>query len=311
MLQGDWYVVPQAATSDYTEVAIATMPGRTEAMRKYTKNVTPAKSIPFEEYDLVISFDAILKVPRNHRTLFAYFAQEHWDRLYTDSLRKPAAGYDLFLAHMMDARSTLTALPQSVSFPYVHDTNLVRSIFPGEKREAAWFDWRALMTLGMRDTSEPWSAEGDAAAGRLQELLDMPIRYRGQPHAQTYGFADPPAWGDAAMYLQELSRCKYFVSVGGRIGAGQGLAEAAAAGCLCIGQEDRAYQKLICHPACLCEDMAEMPTRLKALRSSEDLQREVLAYQDRALRTHFERGPLNLLREAVQMKSEKYGNQHQ
>ena len=303
MLQADWYIVPQASSSDYTRVSVEIFPGRAEAIRKYTKNVTPVESIPFEQYDLVISFDAILEVPRGHPTLFAYFAQEHWDRLYAQSLGRPAGDYDLFLAHMMDSNSTLPSLPQPISFPYLHDANLVRSIFSCEKREVVWVDWRTLMTLGMKDSADPWSHEGEAAAGRLQELLDLPICYRGKPYAQTYGFADPPAWGDAAVYLHELAGCKYYVSVGGRIGGGQGLGEAASAGCLCIGQEDRAYHRLICHPSCLCADMAEMLQRLKTVVRSPDLQGEILSWQDEALRKHFDRGPMHLLEEAVHIKS--------
>jgi hypothetical protein len=303
MLKADWYVIPQASRGDYTRVAVETFPGRAEAIRKYTKNVTPLELVPLNQYDLVITFDAILDVGRSGGTLFAYFAQEHWDQLYAQSLRRPASGYDLFLAHMMDSNSEVGSLPQSVSFPYLHDANLVRSTFPTQRVEAVWVEWRTLMTLGMKDSSEPWSEVGDAAAARLKDILELPICYRSNLHEQTYGFADPPRWGDAATYLHALAGCRYFVSVGGRIGGGQGLAEAAAAGCLCIGQADRAYHRLICHPSCLCADMSEMPSRLRTLRGSEDLQREVLACQDVNLDHNFRKNPLNLLAEAVALKT--------
>jgi len=305
MLEADWYVIPQVASGDYTRVAIETMPGRAEAMRKYTKNVTNVEDIPFDEYDLVISFDAILTVPREHPALFVYYAQEHWDRLYTESLARPRGNYDLFLAHMLDSNAEVSGLPQAISFPYLHDPNLVQRVFPSEKREAVWVEWRTLMTLAMKDSSEPWGPESEAAGRRLAELLDLPIRYRGVLVAQTYGFADPPAWGDAAVYLRELAECKYFVSVGGRIGAGQGIGEAAAAGCICIGQEDRAYHKLICHPACLCAYMGEMYERLQAVARSPVLQAEVIAWQNAALEEHFARGPLRLLQEAMSLKAKK------
>jgi len=302
MLRADWYIVPQALGGDYTRVAVEMFPGRAEAIRKYTKNVTPVEEIPFEQYDLVISFDAILGAPDDNVPLFAYFAQEHWDRLYTQSLRRPAAGYDLFLAHMMDSNSTVSSLPQSISFPYLHDADLVRSTFPGQRQEAVWVEWRTLMTLGMKDSSEPWSEVGEAAVARLKDILDLPICYRSKLHEQSYGFADPPKWGDAAAYLHALAGCRYFVSVGGRIGAGQGLAEAAAAGCICIGQEDRAYHRLICHRSCLCGDMAEMPARLEVVRRSSDLQGEILTQQDENLARHFRSGPLALLAKAIELK---------
>lgn len=303
MLEADWYVIPQASSGDYTRVAIESVPGRAQAMRKHTKNLTPVEKVPFDAYDLVISFDAILDVPKEHPALFAYYAQEHWDRLYTESLLRPRGNYDLFLAHMMDSNPELNGLPQAISFPYLHDSKLVQTMFPCEKRDAVWVEWRTLMSLAMKDSSEPWGPEGEAAGQRLAELLELPIRYRGTLLAQTYGFADPPAWGDAAVYLQELAQCKYFVSVGGRIGAGQGIGEAAAAGCLCIGQEDRAYHKLICHPACLCADMGEMYTRLMALVNSPELQAEVRAWQDQNLETHFRDYPLALLSKAIDLKA--------
>ena len=303
MLGADWYIVPQCPGGDYTRLAVDSFPGRAEVIRKYTKNVTPVEEVPFHDYDLIISFDAILDIPRDsHYPVFCYYAQEHWDRLYTSSLCRPAKGYDLFLAHMMDSSSTLCKLPQSVSFPYLHDPDLVRSTFRGEKKEVVWAEWRTLMSLGMRDSGDPWSAVGDAAASRLEGVLELPVRYQSRLHGQTYGFADPPLWGDAAVYLRALAECKYFLSVGGRIGGGQGLAEAAAAGCICVGQEDRAYHRLLCHPSCLCADIAEMPTRLKAVRESRGLQEEVLMWQDEKLRSHFQKEPLALLAAAVEMK---------
>jgi hypothetical protein len=302
MLQADWYIVPQALQGDYTRVAVDTFPGRAEAIRKHTKNITPIEQIPFGEYDLIITFDAILEVGEGDAPIFAYFAQEHWDRLYKQSLRRPVGGYDLFLAHMMDSKDSIKGLPQAISFPYLHDSQIVRSVFPSLKEEAVWLEWRTLLSLGMKDSSQPWTAAGDAAASRLQQILDLPIRYRSQLHQQTYGFADPPNWGDAAAYLRDLAACKYFISVGGPIGGGQGLAEAATAGCLCIGQEDRAYHRLICHPACLCADMAEMPRRLSEVRRNADLQREVLAWQDENLERHFRKRPLELLESAIALK---------
>jgi hypothetical protein len=242
-------------------------------------------------------------VPPGSPALFAYYAQEHWDKLYAKSLRRPANGYDLFLAHMMDSESAIRSLPQAISFPYLHDLLLARSTFPAQKQERAWVDWRTLTTLAMMGLGEPWREEADNAAKRLQELLGVAIDYRGKHHEQTFAFADPPQWGDAALYFGALAKCRYYIGVGNIAGAGQGLGDAASVGCLCIGQADRAYHRLICHPACLCEDIAEMPGKLTNLLRSRDLQEEVLSFQDAALTKHFKRGPLELLKEAARVKS--------
>jgi len=306
MLQADWYIIPETSLSEYSRDAVGRHPQRVEALRKYTKNITPVASIPFDEYDLVISFDDILDVSVKQSAVFAYYAQEHWDRLYGMSLQTPASGYDLFLAHMMDADYAITALPQAVSFPYVHDPGIARSVFSEAKEEQAWIDWRMLKTLAGQGLGDPWTSEAEAAGQRLHGILGTPIRYSGKAHEQTYGFADPPNWGDAAAYLKALAQCKYYVGVGGIGGAGQGLAEAASIGCLCIGQVGNQYHRVICHPACLCQDLAQMPARLRVLRESRSLQEEVLRHQDDALRDYFYQGPLNLLREAVKVKSTKY-----
>lgn len=301
LLQADWYIVPRKVQGEYLEDAIQRHSGRAELIRKYTKGITRVEQIPFDDYDLLISFDAILDLPR-HRSLFAYYAQEHWDSLYARSLRRPAKGYDLFFAHMMDARSTVSRLPQAVSFPYTHDTALVRSIFGQSKNETSWIDWRTLMTLAMKGLGDVWNDKAAAAAVRLQEVLDLPIMHRGSFNKETYAISEPPAWGDAFTYLQALASCKYYVGVGNLAGAGQGLAEAAALACICIGQADKVYHRMICHPACLCADMAEMPRRLREVRTSPDLQQEVLAWQDENLEREFRKRPLALLQDAIALK---------
>lgn len=302
MLQADWYIVPQVRQTEYIHEAVGKHAGRAEVIRKYTTNVTRAEDIPVDAYDLVIAFDAILQPPAKSRTLFAYYAQEHWDKLYAESLRKPIRGYDLFLAHMMDSRADLRFLPQAISFPYLHDAELVRSIFAMEKQECVWVDWRTLTTLAMMGLGDPWCAAAEDAGRRLQEVLELPIVYRGKHHEQSFAFADPPQWGDVAKYFAELARCKYYVGVGNIAGAGQGLGDAAVAGCLCVGQADRAYHRLLCHPGCLCEDIAEMPERLHKLAGSGGLQAEVRKFQDDALAKHFRQEPLEKLRESARRK---------
>jgi hypothetical protein len=306
LLQADWYIVPQAHETDYVREAVGKHPGRGESIRKYTTNTTPVENVPVDAYDLVITFDAILDPPADSRTLFAYYAQEHWDTLYVKSLRTPVDGYDLFLAHMMDASSDVSYLPQAISFPYLHDPGLLRSMFSADRQECVWVDWRTLTTLAMMGLGDPWCAAAEDAGRRLQDVLGLPIVYRGKHHEQSFAFADPPRWGDAAKYFEAISGCRYYVGVGNIAGAGQGLGDAASAGCLCIGQSDKAYHRLLCHPHCLCEDIAEMPKKLRELARSPGMQAEVSRFQDDALIMHFQTGPLAKIREAKQKKAKGY-----
>lgn len=301
-LQADWYIIPQQLSSDYAQ-EVKKYLGGTEIVTRHTSNVIAPEKIPVEQYDLVITFDPIWPVPANSSTLFAYFVVEHWDRIYKESLREPRGKYDLFLAHMLDAPNTLTSLPQALAFPYLRDPDTVQAVFPAEKEEAVWADFRTLTTLGMAENYGMWVATGHAAAKRLEETLRLPVRYKSDFNENPYGVSDPPAWGDTARYFEAMARCEYYVAVGTIAGAGQAICDAASLGCLCIGQQEKAFHRLICHPAALCAGMIELPRRLRAITGSRDLQEEVRAWQESALRDFFQQRPLALLEEAVSMKS--------
>jgi hypothetical protein len=301
-LKADWYVVPQQLSSDYTCEVKKYLEGADIVLR-HTRCIVMPEQIPAEKYDLIITFDPIWTVPEDSSKLFAYFVVEHWDRLYNQSLRAPIGRYDLFLAHMMDAPEQLSSLPQALAFPYLRDPDTVRTAFPAEKEEAAWADFRTLTTLGMAESYGMWVASGHAAAQRLEETLRLPVRYRGSFNENPYGVSDPPAWGDAANYFDDMSRCKYYVALGAINGAGQAICDAASLGCLCIGQQEKAFHRLICHPAALCAHMMELPRRLKAITGSRDLQQEVREWQDTQLRDYFKRRPLALLEQAISIKA--------
>jgi hypothetical protein len=301
-LQADWYIIPQQLSSDYAQ-NVRKYPGLGETLSQYTRNIIAPEKVPVERYDLVITFDPIWAVPADSRTLFAYFVVEHWDRLYNESLRGPLGRYDLFLAHMLDATETLASLPETLAFPYLRDPDTAQAVFPAEKEEAVWADFRTLTTLGMAENYGMWVATGHAAAKRLEESLRLPVHYKSDFNENPYGISDPPAWGDTGRYFDAMARCRYYVAVGTIAGAGQAICDAASLGCLCIGQQEKAFHRLICHPSALCAGMIELPRRLRAIAGSRDLQEEVRAWQDDALRDFFQQRPLALLEEAVSLKS--------
>jgi len=300
-LKADWYVIPQQLSSDYTK-EIRKYLGGEEIVTRHTRNIVAPREIPVEQYDLVITFDPIWAVPANSSTLFAYFVVEHWDRLYKEALREPRGHYDLFLAHMLDAPNTLSSLPRAEAFPYLRDPDTVQAVFPAEKEEAVWADFRTLATLGMAEDYGMWVATGHAAAKRLEEALLLPVRYKSDFNENPYGISDPPAWGDTVRYFDTMAHCRYYVGVGTIAGAGQAICDAASLGCLCIGQREKAYHRLICHPAALCAGMIELPRRLRAIAGSRDLQEEVRAWQEAALRDFFQQRPLTMLEEAQSIK---------
>ncbi|MSU54705.1 MAG: hypothetical protein EXS48_02655 [Candidatus Staskawiczbacteria bacterium] len=306
LLKADWYVVTQGKlVSDYVADILKNKP-RKKIMEKYTKQVVDIKDIPLDDYDLVITLDPILEIPKKSKTLFAYFVPEHWDRLYNQSIENPLGNFDLFLAVMLDSQPELFALPQSVSFPYPFDAKALQSIFPPiEKKEVVWAEWRLLSALGM---TKMWSDSAEKAVKRLEKVVNLPVYQKGNFNKTPFGITDPPSWKDALQYLAELNQCKYYIAVGRYSGPGQGIREAAALGLICIGEQDKLYHQMVCHPKLLCKDMVSMPKILKELVASPQLQKEALEYQYKALEQKFAKEPLELLQKAVNMKkqNEKY-----
>ncbi|MGB7283470.1 MAG: hypothetical protein WBE13_14490 [Candidatus Acidiferrum sp.] len=254
LFQADWYIIPQQVNTDYTYDSVLKQTGSAEVVRKHTQNVVAPREILYDSYDLVITNDPILDFPRGSRTLFAYFVVEHWDRRYRASLRRPLRNADLFLAHMMDAPTVIDRLPQAISFPYLRDPKSMHALFaPIEREEAVWADWRTLSLLSAVTDGNCFEAT-ERAARRLEEVLHLPVAFRSFSMGLYHG-EDPPRWGDAAAFLRELARQKYCLGLGRGSGAGQGLADAASLGCICFGEQDKPYHRLLCHAEALCGDL--------------------------------------------------------
>jgi len=297
-LQADWYIVPQAINTQFTFDSVLNGSGQADICRRYMRGVASPSDIPFDEYDVVITFDPVLQPPRGTRTLFAYYMHEHWDISYFRSQHAVMRGYDLFLAHMMDAPAEVQRLPQALAFPYIWDIETTRRMFGVEKEPFAWIDYRTVAALsGGGRTSE--AVEG--AMERLQQMLGVPLRHR-PFKAGLYRPADPPLWGDARGYFRELAPSKYYVGVGRASGGGQSLVDAASLGAICFGEQDKPFHRMLCHPACLCDDIVDLPRRFRAVAQSTTLQSEVSAWQDEALRSKFIDGPIAQLAKALDIK---------
>ncbi|MGB6884678.1 MAG: hypothetical protein WBE10_11580 [Candidatus Acidiferrum sp.] len=301
LLEADWYVIPQQVNTDYSYDSVLKHPSNAEIVRKHTHGVVAPSEIPFDSYDLFITNDPILDFPRGSRTLFAYFVVEHWDRRYRRSLRRPLRNADLFLAHMMDAPVFIDRLPQAISFPYLRDPQSMRALFaPVDREEAMWADWRMLSVLSGSTDGNGLEAT-KAAARRLEETLHLPVAFRSFSMGLYHG-EDPPRWGDAAEFLRELAHQRYYVCLGRGSGAGQGLADAASLGCLCFGEQDKPYHRLLCHAETLCGDLQELPGRVRRVRASLDLQQEIRNWQEKKLQQHFIDEPLALIGAALERK---------
>ncbi len=319
LLGADWCVIPQQQDTWYTWMSGVSQPADRAILERYTTHLHPPQEIDWDAYDVVISLDPCLRPPRRSRTLFAYYMNEHIDMLYTISRRKPLYGYDLFLDHQLRAAKTLTELPQPLAFPYLWESAssrpLVAATAGAAREEAMFIEWRTLVLLSgdRKRQGQRWlqdgrpatlgltEAEAEALAGRLVRYLGLPVRYRLQRDGVYNHLLDPPQWGELLDYLAPLRRYRYFASLFA-FGAGQALVDAAAMGMLCFGHHSLAYHRLICHPACLCATLDELPQRVQRVQSSPDLQAEALAWQEAAQQEHFADRPQQLLAEAVARK---------
>lgn len=303
LLRADWFIVKQILETDYTRDLTATMK-MNSSLRRNVRGVLELSELNLDTYDLVVTIDPILMSvdSGSYRGLIAYFMAEHWDRMYLTSLNRPCDGYDLFLAHMMDADFGVHSVPQAVSFPYLRSPDIFREQFTGPREEKAWIDWRMLTTLSM---TQLWTEATSRATERLRDYLQYPISFRSDLWKNGYGLSDLPDWNDSRAYLKGLAECKYYLGLGrpaGQEGPGHALCDAASAGCICIGEENKPYHRLVCHPAALCSDISQALSRFKAIEGSTDLQAEIREQQDRNLQHHFLQRPLEMLEEAMAFK---------
>ncbi len=294
LLQADWYVLPFCHDSKNVRQRLDEHQQVFDDNMEYIQNVD---DIPLNDYDVVISLDPILRPPRDSKTLFAYYQNEHHHLEYTHSLRDPLPGYDLFLDHMLKGPFWVYDLPQPVAFPYLRNPFVARKICLVEKIDSAWFDKRFIMML--THGSEAFHRGGfEDTISSLEKRLQIAVKFRFADYENIIG------WGDPLDYMREMAGCTYYVNLIA-CGAGQGLCDAASLGLICFGSPKLPYHKSICHPVCLCNDLSELEWKLTMVRGSGDLQQEIRTWQDAALSDMMVTQPLRILQAAVELKRKR------
>lgn len=287
----DWFVLPFCHDSKNVRQKLDYHQQTLDDNMEYLSNVA---DVSLESYDVVISLDPILRPSRNDRTLYAYFQNEHHHSEYSQSIRDPLPGYDLFLDHMMKAPSWVYDLPQPVAFPYPRDPFVTRGICHGEQTDVIWFDKRFVMMLTHGN-------EVFHRGGFESTVASLEKRFRARVTFRNLDFEDMTRWGDPLDYMREMAACSYYVNLIA-CGAGQGLCDAASLGLICFGSSKLPYHKLICHPVCLCQDLSELEWKLSMVRGTPDLQQEIRSWQDAALSDAMVTQPIRILQAAVDMK---------
>lgn len=303
--QADWYVVDCEipwASAHYANIVKDQK--RIDLMRRYTDGVMEPESVPVEDYDVVIALYPWVK-PRGD-ALFCYIIQEHWDPLFIRSCGQPMEGYDLHLDFMYLSSYQLERLPQSVAFPFAKFPQRLRETVGKVKKDgAAWIDGRVLLDLIDRKLWDAEQARG--AAEDMARVLGVPLRYSGDFWRKAFGLADPPNWTDGRDYLRGMASCKYYICMGRTHAPGEAICDAAALGCVCIGDYRKLYHRLICHPLCMVGDGQDLKAVAWQVFDSPELQAEALEHQRRMLRTHFRDRSVEVLAKALKLKEETSG----
>jgi FkbM family methyltransferase len=291
LLQADWYILPFCHDSKIVRQKID---AHQQLFDDHMEHVRRIGDIPVNDYDVVITLDPILRPPLNSATLFAYHQNEHHHDEYKRSVKAPLPGYDLFLDHMMNAPDWAYDLPQAVAFPYVRHPLISRTICRGQQEDAIWFDKRFIMML--THGNESYHRPGfEHTMASLEQRFGMRATFR---NADYENIID---WGDPYNYMRDMSACKYYINLIA-CGAGQGLCDAASLGLICFGSPKLPYHRAICHPVCLCRDLAELERKLPLVHGSAGLQQEIIAWQDTALSDRMVNQPLRILQAAAEKK---------
>jgi len=296
LLQADWYIIEQKLVNDYVQKAILSKPGREKCLLENTEFMQE-KDVPYEVYDIIISFEQVVDNFTSSRTVFAYFHNEQINE-YTKSLHMPGKQYDLFFDHILTAHASCKYLPMSIAMPYLHCSGFVRSVFPVEihQEEAIYLDWRF---------TEPENYDTLIYINAVSKTLGIPLNNSTREAQPGFFFYMPPRWGTGYTYFAEMLSCQYFLSFGRIKGGGQTILDAISCGCICFGSNFLPYHKKVCHPLCLINSIKEFRDIFIKVYESDELKKEILTYQEEKMNTMFFHDRIKTLHDAVRIKRQR------
>jgi hypothetical protein len=284
------------------------IPDELSMMREAHKNVVAWGDIPWDEYDIVISYEPIIPdeiILAHPKILWVYHEPSHRSgrsqQAAAHSGGVPLGAYDLFWDDFMRPTKELKQLPQSISFPYfAHPTILKDAVKPTNER-AVFVDSRHTWDIDENERAR--------LAREWQSLCGLPIRYA--PGGKiTLGRSHRRLLVDGEMlqcrqYLELLGSCKYKLVWRKKQVGGQAAIEAASLGLIVVANSNGVYHKMLCHPFCLIPPGGPARTALRKVQkieANQKLQAEILHYQDRMLMKKFWHPGLAILHDALEMK---------
>ncbi|NCY21405.1 hypothetical protein EBX31_05550 [bacterium] len=189
-------------------------PPRTNFSTTFASHSVKADEVPWEDYDLVVSMDISVPfriISRTRRPLWAYLPGDPGVPTAKRSLREPPGNYNLSLSHGFRRYPVRPSLgPRTIEFPYTFlRQSTWKRVFPPDPGETR---------LGTMVESHTDRLLGPAERAELSKL--GPVR---RPAGSIQEVAD------------SLNRSRFYFRCGGGPVIGNGIIEAAAAGCLAMG----------------------------------------------------------------------------
>lgn len=244
----------------------------------------PVDSIPWGEYDVVITTDPIIPkhiIMECPDTLFCYYECGHTTESAWRSRHQPQGGYDLYLDHFMHTDNRDTRLmPVSISFPYtVSPTVLQQLVNPPRQRRGILIDGK---------TSAPPDIFEDVVMGPHIKRFHKAIA--------EHTIISPREW------LERVASCRYGLLFRGDNVIGQAAIEEAALGLIVLGQG--IYPKMFCHPESLPRQISWPAIRRHIDSLDRDLgfRNRILDWQRVQLEWAFWDKPIGILRRGLVLK---------
>jgi len=235
------------------------------------KSAVRCEDIPWDRYDLVVSMDICIPdqiVHKCRRTCWAYFSTEPGSPLQKEALKKPRAGYRLFLNHGFRRyrcrpgnRSHVLEFPYSFQSLAAWNSLAIRLGHKGKPRK------------GILVEKGSWPESPPSASLPCTKLQGNLTEYLGQMFSHRYALrTDPkPRWGNWAV-------------------------EAILAGNLFLGRAESLDHRSTLLPGLVCSDFSEALRRAEEIESQGSWHDWLACQQEMAEHLAFRRPLMELTR---------------
>lgn len=236
-------------------------PGFTSSFGSHAVGVD---EVPWENYDLVISLDIAIPfriVERTRRPVWAYLPGDPGVPTAKRALREPPGNYQVVLTHSFRRYPVRPGLgPRTVEFPYTF------------LRQETW--------QKVFPTGGNISRAGTMVEHQTESLLSSEERTM----LTGIGPIRRPE-GSIQEVAESLNRSRYYFRCGGGPIVGNGIVEAAAAGCVAVGNRREFVSRSLLCRSNLCSTRASGVERLRQLdndpvelRQLQDLEGRLVDY---------------------------------